>query len=171
MPHLSVLLSSLAIVSAGLQVTAGSLPAAPADRTPVTVHLMTIVDYPGVLGDSRVEVPVVEVKQVIAPRLVVVGEPRIVGIDRTYQPMFGFDRLLVLLPSDLTLSRGQVINVFGEVHTLGGARAMGLPVDEGAAKARRVNGWLWADRSSVIVADSVESADRVPLVGSNRRRE
>ncbi len=169
MAHL--LLSSALLVLAGLQAPLEPSPGALARQSPITVHLMTILDEPGLLRGVRVLVPALEVRQVIAPRLVVVSDPRIMGIDRTYRPMFGFDQLLVLLPEAAKLPRGQVINVLGEVRTLGAARSMGLPVDEGPSKARKEKSWLYADRAPVLVADSIETADGVPLVGSDRRAQ
>ncbi len=167
MPLLSLLLSSAVLAGALAPTQPAAAP--PAMRSAMTVHLMTVIDNPDALGGVRVQVPVLAVRQVIAPRLVVVSEPRIVGVDRTYQPMFGYDRLLVLLPAETKLSRGQVVNVTGEVHTVAGARATGLPVDEGPARVRKDNSWIYADRAAVLVADSVETADGVPLVGSNRK--
>ncbi len=171
MTHLSLLLSCLAFVLAGLQAPLEPSPGALARQSPMTVHLMTVLDEPGILGGVRVRVPALEVRQVVAPRVVVVSAPRIVGIDRTYRPMFGFDQLLVLLPEAARLSRGQVINVTGEVRTLGAARSIGLPVDERSSKARKEKAWLYADRAPVLVADAVDTADGVPLVGSNRRAQ
>ena len=161
MPNSSLLLASL--LFAGLQVPATE-PSGPASwQNPITVQLMTVVDHPDVLGGQRVRVPVAQVKHVIGPRLVVVSEPRLVGIDRTYRLDFRFDKLLVLLPAGSALSRGQSIAVTGVVRTVAGARAAGLMVDDDAKQARKQ--LRWTGKAVLLVADSVETLDGVALIG------
>jgi hypothetical protein len=169
MANPSLLLALLTLLLAGLQAPVEPSPAATSPRSPITVHLITVVDYPDVLGGQRVRVPVVAVKHVIGPRLVVVGEPRIREIDRTYDHGFRFDKLLVLLPGAATLARGQVITLTGDVRTVGAARAMGLPVDARNPKDGKSEKMRWVDEAPLLVADSAETVDGFLLVVGRSR--
>lgn len=160
MSYLSLLLASLAWSLAGPQATPGTTAVPTSLRSPIVVHLMTLADDPEMVVGQRVRVPVVGVKQAIGPRLVVVTEPRLLGIDRSYQADFRFDKLIVVLPAAIPLSHDQVITVTGEIRTLAAARSLGLSVNDRDLKDTR-----WAKRAVVLMADSVETVDGVPLSG------
>jgi hypothetical protein len=160
MPHAALLLASLVI--APLQAPAAQ-PSEPVSwRYPIGVHVMTVIDHADVLGGQRVRVPGVRVQRVIGPRLILVGESRARGIEGSYGPDFRVGKLLVLLPSAVALSRGQVLALTGIVRTVAGARADGLPVDEGVKdpKHRKRIG-----AAPLLVADAVETSDGVALAG------
>ena len=161
MPTPCLLLAALLFTAVQVPVPQPSDPVS--WHNPITAHLMTVVDHPDVLGGQRVRVPMAQVSYIIGPRLVVVGEPRLIGIDRTYRPDFRFDKLLVLLPADATLTRGQSVAVTGIVRTGAGARAAGMMVDD--AKKPQAKQMRWAGKAVLLVADSVETLDGVTLVG------
>ena len=165
MPHVFLYFVLLSLSPAGAQAPAAVGPAPESLQTPITVQLMTVCDFPDVLGGQRVRVPTLAVKHVLGPRLLVVGRPRQLGIDRTYQVTFRYDRLLVLLPAAATLSRKQVITVTGEVRTVPAVRALGLRIEEEATDKRAQKDVKWTDKSVIIVADSVETVDGTLLAG------
>ena len=165
MPHVSLFLAFLSLSPAGAQAPAAVGPAPASLQTPIAVQLMTVCDFPDVLGGQRVRVPTLAVKHILGPRLLVVGRPRMLGIDRSYQATFRYDKLLVLLPAAATLPRKQVITVTGEVHTVPAARALGLRIEEQATDKKAQKHARWTDRSVVIVADSVETEDGTLLAG------
>ncbi len=167
MPYLSLLLALPALI-AGLQAPAPAGPAHVATRHAVTVQLMTVADFPDLLGDQRVRVPSVAVKDVLGPRLVVVWSPRVFGIDRSYQARFRYDKLLVLLPEATPLARGQVIAVTGEVRTAAAARALGLALDKEVTDRKAQKNGRWRGGNVVLVADTVETEDGVALAGRDR---
>ena len=113
-----------------LQSSVAAQPAPVSSQNPITMDLMTVIDHPGVLGGERVKVRIARVKEIVGPRLVIVNEPRIRGIDRTYETYFRLDKLLVLLPDSVSVARGQHVAITGVVRTVAGGRALGLPVDE-----------------------------------------
>ncbi len=167
MPFVSPLLAFLSLSLAGVQAPVAVTPA-PASLHPITVQLMTVVDFPDVLGGQRVRVPTLAVKHVLGPRLLVVGRPHILGIDRSYQATFRYDELLVLLPAAANLAPEQAITVTGNVLTVAAARATGLRLDEEAKDKDAQKKMRWIGKRVVIVADSVETQDGVVLVGVNR---
>ncbi len=139
--------------------------------TPVVVHLMTVTSHPGSFGGQRLAVPGVRVAYVVGPRLVVVGQPRTRAFDHTFDPEFRFDKLLVLLPGQVSLSRGQLIDVTGVLRTVAGARATGVPIDEALSqsdKGKRAKDSKRAGRlanATMIVADSVQTLDGAVITG------
>lgn len=155
MPQLP-LLFAFALIAAP-QVPAAANPTSAPAQNPITVQLMTVVDFPGALGGLRVRVPDVAVKYVIGPRLLVVGAPPIRGIDRRYRPIFRYDNLFVLLPAGGTLARGQVITVTGHVRSVAAARAMGLPFDEAFKEEKSGKQAEKMGNALVLVADTAES--------------
>ena len=169
MPLAPLLVAFLGLSLAGAQAPGATEPAPGSLRRSITVQLMTACDFPDVLGDQRVRVPKLAVKHVLGPRLVVVGRPRLIEIDRSTEPGFTeYDELLVLLPSAASLAREQVITVTGDVRTIAGARAAGVRLEDEVKdkKARNNVGWSWTPRRVVIVADSVETEDGVLLAGA-----
>ncbi len=164
MPYAPLALALLSLSLAAVQSPPGNRPAPPPASTPTTVQLMTVVDHVDVFGGMRVRIPNVAIKRVIGPRLAIVGHPRILGIDRSYQPYFRFDKLVVLLPAATALTRGQVVTVTGEVRTLAAARAMGLPLDA-PAHDKHARKRMRSGNAPVLVADSVETMDGSALAG------
>ncbi len=162
----SLLLASIVVLLAGLQAPSRSAAqtSAPAVRSALTVQLMTVVDNPDVLGGQRVRVPDVAVKQILSPRLVIVSEPRLLGVDRSYQPSFRFDKLLVALPASAPVVLGEVITVTGDLRTLVAARSMGIAIDDRELEDRK-----WANRAVVLIADSAETVDGTVLVSARSR--
>jgi hypothetical protein len=156
----------MALSLAVLQPTSPSVAqtASPAARSALTVHLMTVIDNPDILGGQRVRVPDVAVRQILSPRLVIVSEPRVLGIDRTYRPEFRFDKLLVALPATAPVSLGQVLTVTGDVRALAAARSLGVNIDD-----RMLSDQTWGKRAIVLIADSAESVDGTVLVGGQSR--
>jgi hypothetical protein len=164
-PNLPLLFASLLFAAIP---TLSPLPSAPESlQNPIALHLMTVVDHADMLGGQRVTIHVARVKQVLAPRLVVVNEPRIRGIDATYETFFRLDKLLVLLPRPVAVSRGQLVRLTGTVRTIAAGRALGLPLDEvskSAKKSRPDAKWMTRiGNRPLLVADSVETPDGVVL--------
>ncbi len=132
---------------------------------PVVVHLMTVADHPGDLGGERLTVPGVRVARVIGPRLVIVDQPRTRSFTYLVDRGFYYDRLLVLLPAPASLAPGQLIDVTGVLHTVAGARAAGVPIDEAlseSAKGKHAKDSKKLGRRSnagVIIADTVQTVD------------
>ncbi len=139
--------------------------------SPVVVHLMTVASHPGAFGGQRLMVPGVRVAYVIGPRLVVVGQPHVRTFTHTIDPEFRYDRLLVLLPGPVSLSRGQLIDVTGVLRTVAGARARGVPIDEALSQSERGKRSKDAKRAGrvnnagVIVADTIQTMDGSVVVG------
>ncbi len=162
MPILSLLVALAQLSAAGAQ------PSAPLARpSATTVHLMTVVAHPDVLGGQRVMVPVARVVRVIGPTLVIVGQPRVRGNHSAVDIDSRYDKLLVLLPGPTALSEEQVIAITGTVRTVAGARASGLRVDQPQAQATKKakRQMRWPDKTPLLVADSVETTDGVLLGG------
>ena len=78
----SLLLAAIVFSLATLQSTSPSVAQTPdpAARSAPTVHLMTVIDNPDLLGGQRVRIPDVAIRQILNPRLVIVSEPRVLGI-------------------------------------------------------------------------------------------
>ncbi len=136
-------------------------PSAPLSaQYPIPVDLMTVIDQAAVLGGQRVRVREVRVKEVVGPRLVIVGHHRRRDFDITYEPAFPLDKLLVLLPPSLSASPGELMAVTGIVRTVSGARSLGLPVvlDTKHAKTDPKRAVRFGNRP-LLVADSVETVD------------
>jgi hypothetical protein len=134
------------------------------------MDLMTVVRHPDVLGGQRVKVRVARVKVVVGPRLVIVDEPRIRGIDRTYETYLRLNKLLVLLPASANVSRGQLVTFTGVVRTVAAGRALGLPVDapppRGKKPRNEVEKTTRTGNRPLLVADTVETPDGVALAGA-----
>jgi len=167
MPTLPLVLASL--LFAAMQPPPAA-PSAPVSwENPIVMDLMTVVRHPDVLGGQRVKVRVARVKEVVGPRLVIVNEPRIRGIDRTYETYFRLSELLVLLPASVSVSRGQVVAFTGVVRTVASGRALGLPVDRPAARGRKsrndVERMTRAGNEPLLVADSITTPDGIALGG------
>ncbi len=132
-------------------------PAPLASSYPLGVQLMTAIEHPFMFAGQLIEIPPSPVKRVIGPRLIALGERPTRGVRRSYQ-LEHWDKLLVVLPAQTGLAKGDYVVVTGTMRTIAGVQAAGgLPdLDEKTLRSIR--------NRPVVVAESVRTADGVDLL-------
>lgn len=159
----AVLLAAHPVAAGEPSQTQSQPPAAPAGASPavgvspVGVQLMTVVDHPATLAGQRVQLPPAQVKRVVAPNLVEIGDPSQHGSYRYYSAN-KYDRLLVLLPSAAAVDTGDLVVVTGSVRSVRGAQLSRqlAGVSDNAVKRYA--------RRALLIADAMTTADGVSLV-------
>lgn len=123
---------------------------------PIYAQLATIVDHADTLAGQPVQLPPSRVSKILSSTLVELRDARERG---PYRFHFSrkYDKLLVLLPPGVKLSRGDEVILAGRVRTVAGARTSGelTGVGDDVLKERR--------NRVLVVAAHVATVDGVSL--------